>query len=135
MDKKASEIMGESVMAGVQLEAQEAIKGMVGGVVGSVLTGIDLKPASLPGDHTGIFYVAVGPNNVGFFSIKRGMFKNSLDQLLIQHPRSDLRAMEIESGVMPTAHFAFHDGTHYALMCPRISLGKLKKVRELLVTE
>ena len=95
--------MGESVMAGVALEAQEAIKGMVGGVIGSVLTGIDLKPASLPGDHTGIFYVAVGPNNVGFFSIK--------------------------------AHFAFQDGTHYALMCPRISLGKLKKVRELLVTD
>lgn len=135
MDKKASEIMGESVVAGVTLEAQEAIKGMVGGVVGSVLTGIDLKPASLPGDHTGIFYVAVGPENVGFFSIKRGMFKNSLDQLLVQHPRSDLRAMEIESGVMPTAHFAFQDGTHYALMCPRIHLGKLKKVRELLVTQ
>ena len=135
MDKKASEIMGESVIAGVTLEAQESIKGMVGGVIGDVLTGIDLKPASLPGDHTGIFYVAVGPDNVGFFSMKRGMFKPSLDRLLVQHPRSDLRAMEIKSGVMPAAHFVFQDGTHYILMCPRINLGKLKKVRELLVSQ
>jgi hypothetical protein len=135
MNEKASEIMGESVIAGVTLEAQESIKGMVGGVIGDVLTGIDLKPASLPGDHTGIFYVAVGPNNVGFFSMKRGMFKTSLDQLLVQHPRSDLQAMEIESGVMPAAHFVFQDGTHYVLVCPRIHLGKLKKVRELLVTQ
>ncbi|MDY7041432.1 MAG: hypothetical protein SVX38_11265 [Chloroflexota bacterium] len=134
MDKKASEIMGEPVIAGVTLEAQESIKGMVGGVIGDVLAGFDLKPASLPGDHAGIFYVAVGPNNVGFFSLKRGLFKTSLDQLLVQHLRSDLQAMEIESGVMPTAHFVFQDGKHYVLMCPRIHLGKLKKVRELLVT-
>jgi hypothetical protein len=135
MENKASEIMGESVLAGVTLEAQEAVKGMVGGVLGDVLTGIELKPASIPGDHTGIFYVAVGPNNIGFFSLKRGLFKTSLDKLLVQHPRSDLRAMEIESGVMPTAHFVFEDGTHYVLVTPRIHLGKLKKVRELLVPD
>jgi hypothetical protein len=107
----------------------------VGGVIGDILTGVDLKPASLPGDHTGIFYVAVGPNNVGFFSMKRGMFKTSLDQLLVQHPRSDLQAVEIEKGVMPAAHFVFRDGTHYVLMCPRIHLGKLKKVQELLAAQ
>ena len=135
MDKKASEIMGETVIAGVTLEAQEAIKSMVGGVVGGILTGVDLKPASLPGDHEGIHYVAVGPTKVGFFSIKRGLFKNSLDELLVQHSRSDLQAVEIKSGIMPAAHFVFRDGTHYALTCPRISLGKLKKVRDLLVTQ
>jgi len=135
MDKKASEIMGETVIAGVTLEAQEAIKSMVGGVVGGILTGVDLKPASLPGDHEGIHYVAVGPTKVGFFSIKRGLFKNSLDELLVQHSRSDLQAVEIKSGIMPAAHFVFRDGTHYALTCPRINLGKLKKVQELLVTQ
>ena len=31
MDKKASEIMGEAVIAGVRLEAPETIKDMVGG--------------------------------------------------------------------------------------------------------
>ena len=135
MNKKASEIMGESVIAGVTLEAQEAIKSMVGGVIGDVLTGVDLKPASLPGDHTGIFYVAVGPNNVGFFSMKRGMFKTSLDQLLVQHSRSDVQTVEIKSGIMPAVHFVFRDGTNYVLMCPRIHLGKLKKVQEMLAAQ
>jgi hypothetical protein len=135
MNKKASEIMGESVIAGVTLEAQEAVKSMVGGVVGGILTGVDVKPASLPGDHEGIHYVAVGPTKVGFFSIKRGLFKNSLDKLLVQHSRSDLQTVDIKSGIMPAAHFVFQDGTHYALTCARIHLGKLKKVQELLVTE
>jgi hypothetical protein len=135
MNKKASEIMGEPVVAGVALDAQEAIKGMVGGIVGGILTGVDLKPASLPGDHEGIHYVAVGSTKVGFFSVKRGLFKNSLDNLLVQHSRSDVQTVEIESGIMPAAHFVFRDGTHYVLMCPRIQLGKLKKVQELLVTQ
>ena len=135
MSKKASEIMGESVIAAVQLESQEAIKGMVGGIVGDILAGVDVKPASLPGDHEGIFYVAVGSTKVGFFSMKRGMFKTSVNELLIEHPRSAVQTVEIESGIMPTAHFVLTDGTHYALMCARINLGKLKKVRELFVTE
>ena len=139
MDKKASEIMGESVIAGVTLEAKKAVIKSVafglGGLVGEALANVAVKDASLPGDHEGIFYVAVGPINVGFFSIKRGLLKNSLDKLLVQHPRSDLQAMEIEKGVMPPAHFVFQDGTHYVLVCARINLGKLKKVRELLVTQ
>ena len=135
MNKKASEIMGESVIAGVTLEAQEAVKSMVGGVVGGILTGVDVKPASLPGDHEGIHYVAVGPTKVGFFSVKRGLFKNSIDTLLVQHSRSDVQTVDIKSGIMPAVHFVFQDGTHYVLTCPRIHLGKLKKVQELLVTQ
>ncbi len=140
MDKKASEIIGESVIVGVRLEAAELVKGaMVDGVLGwaagEILTGdVDLEPASVPGDHQGIHYVVVGPTNVGFFSMKQGFFKNSLDELLAQRPRSDVQTVEIESGLMPTAHFVFRDGTHYALKCAKINLGKLKKVQELLVT-
>lgn len=139
MDKQASEIMGEPVVAGVTLEAKKSfIKSVafsLGGLVGEGLANIAVKNASLPGDYEGIFYVAVGPANVGFFSIKRGVFKNSLGELLVQHPRTELQAMEIESGVMPATHFVFQDGTHYVLTCARINLGKLKKVRELLVTQ
>ena len=135
MNKKASELMGEAVIAGVTLEAQESIKSVVGGVVGEVLAGVDLKPASVPGDHKGIHYVAVGPTKVGFFSMKRGLFKPALDKLLVEHSRSDVQTVEIKSGIMPAAHFVFRDGTHYALTCPRINLGKLKKVQELLVTQ
>ena len=133
--KKASELMGEPVTAGVTLEAKESIKSMIGGVVGEILTGVDLKPASLPGDPTGIFYVAVGPNNVGFFSMKRGLFKPSLDKLLVQHSRSEVQTVEIKSGIMPAVHFVFRDGTNYVLMCPRINLGKLKKVQEMLAAQ
>jgi len=135
MNKKAGEILGESVIAAVTLEAQAAVKGVVGGIIGGMLTGFELKPASLPGDHEGVHYVAAGPTKLGFFSMKRGLFKPSLGELLVEHPRSEVKTLEIESGMMPTAHFVFQDGTHYALMCPRIHLGKLKKMRELLVTE
>ncbi|MDY7080118.1 MAG: hypothetical protein SXV54_24825 [Chloroflexota bacterium] len=147
MDKKASEIMGETVIAGVTLEAEGAVlksvasaglggvAGAVGRVVGEKLADVALKSASLPGDHEGIHYVAVGPTKVGFFSVKRGLFKNSLDELLVQHSRSDVQTVEIESGVMPTAHFVFRDGTHYVLKCARINLGKLKEAQELLVTQ
>jgi len=136
MNKKASELMGEPVIAGVTLEAKESIiAGIVGGVVGAALADVVLKPASVPGGHTGIHYVAVGPTKVGFFSMKRGLFKPSLDKLLVEHPRSEVRAVEIQGGLMPKAHFVFRDGTHYVLMCPRIHLGKLKRVRELLVTQ
>ena len=137
MDKQASEMMGESVAAGVQLDAQEVVQAAVGGGVlgalaGNVLAGVDVKEASLPGDHTGIFYMAVGVNKVGFFSIKRGLFKNSLDKMLVEFPRSEVKAVEIEKGFMPTAHIVFQDGTHYALMCAKINLKNLKKVQELL---
>lgn len=135
MAKKADEMLGESVVAEVQVEAQASVKDVVGEVIGGALTGFKAKPASLPGDHEGIFHVAVGPTKIGFFSMKRGLFKASLQELLVEHPRSDLKALEIEKGMMPTAHFVFEDGTHYALMCARINHGKLKKMRELLFPE
>lgn len=135
MNEKASEFLGESVIAGVRLEAKEATKSAVGGVIGGILTSADREPAALPGDHEGIHYLAVGPTKMGFFTIKRGLFRNSLGELLVQHSRSDLQAMEIKSGVMPAVHFIFRDGTHYVLICPRIQLGKLKKIREMLVPQ
>ena len=118
MDKQASEMLGEEVEAGVMLEAKGVIKravgsGVLGSLAGSILAGVDVKEASLPGDHTGLFYMAVGADKVGFFSIKRGVFKNSLDQLLAQYPRSEVKALEIEKGFMPTAHIVFQDGTNY----------------------
>ena len=137
MDKQAGEMLGEAVVAGVMLESQALVKGAVGGGVlghlaGNILAGVDVKEASLPGDHTGIFYVAAGSNNVGFFSVKRGIFKNSLAELLVKHPLSDIKVLEIEKGMMPTAHIVLQDGTHYALMCARANLKKLKKLQEAL---
>jgi len=136
MEKKASEIMGEPVIAGATLEARKSILKSVafglGGAVGEALADTAVKDPSLPGGHEGIHYVAVGSTRVGFFSMKRGLFKPSLDRLLVEHPRSEVQAVEIEGGLMPTVHFVFRDGTHYALACPRAYLRKLKKVRKLL---
>ena len=136
MNKKASEILGEPVLAGATLEAKRSIKRMIGsaigGALGEALAGIELKPAAVPGDHQGIHYVAVGPTKVGFFSMKPGLFKPSIDELLVQYPRSDLQTVEIKRGAMPAVHFVFRDGANYLLMCPRIHLGKLKKVQETL---
>ncbi len=136
MSKKADELMGEPVIAGATLEAKKSLLKSVafglGGLAGEALADKAIKEASLPGDHEGIHYVAVGPTKVGFFSMKRGLFKPSIDRLLVEHPRSEVQAVEIKSGVMPEAHFVFQDGTHYVLVCPRIHLGKLKKVREVL---
>jgi hypothetical protein len=137
MGKKVSELLGEREIAGATLEAKKSILKSVafglGGLVGEALADVAVQDASLPGGHEGIYYVAVGPTKVGFFSMKPGLFKPSLDRLLVEHPRSEVRAVEIEKGMMPTVHFVFQDGTHYVLKCPRAYLGKLKKVREVLV--
>lgn len=137
MHKKASGIMGQDVEAGVQLEAKELVKGAVGispvgSLTGAALAGNESKGASLPSDHKGIIYMAVGTNDVAFFSVKQGLFKNSLTQLLSQFPRSEVKAVKIEKGTMPTTHIVFQDGTHYALKCAKINVKKLKKVQELL---
>ncbi|KPL08045.1 hypothetical protein AMJ86_02155 [bacterium SM23_57] len=127
MDKKASELMGESVIAGVTLEAKKSIIKTVafglGGIGGEVLADIAVKPASTPGDHEGIHYAAVGSTKVGFFSMKRGLLKPSLDKLLVEHSRNDVQAVEIKKGVMPAVNFVFRDGTNYVLMCARINLN------------
>jgi len=126
--------MAQSIIAGVQLEAVASVKDVVGGVVGEALTGFDLKPTTTPGDHKGLHYVAVGPTKVGFFAMKRGLFRPSLGELLVEHARDDVEAVEIEGGMMPKAHFVFRDGTNYVLMCARINRGKLKKVQEALAS-
>ncbi len=137
MGKKASELLGESVIAGATLEAKKSILKSVafglGGLVGEALADVAVQDANLPGDHEGIYYVAVGPTKVAFFSMKRGLFKPSIDKLLVERPRSEVRVVEIEKGMMPTVHFVFQDGTHYVLKCPRAYLGKMKKVKEVLM--
>ncbi len=135
--KKASELLGEPVVAGVPLESRKAlIKNVafgLAGLIGEALADVAVKEATLPGDHEGLHYVAVGETKVGFFAMKPGLFKPSVDRLLVERPRSEVQAVEIEKGMMPTVHFVFQDGIHYVLKCPRAYLGKMKKVREALM--
>jgi hypothetical protein len=143
VDEKASELMGEAVIAGVQLEAPELIKrtiargavggGILGELASNLVSGTEVK-STLPGGHKGACYMAVGTEKVGFFTVKQGLFKNSPGELLVEHARSDVAGIEIEKGVMPTAHILLQDGTYYSLKCARVNLKSLKKVRELLST-
>ncbi|HID88477.1 MAG TPA: hypothetical protein EYP52_02015 [Anaerolineae bacterium] len=140
MDKnvrKASEVLGEPVVAGASLESGKSLLKSVAfglaGVVGKALVDVAVKNPSLPGDYEGLHYVAVGETKVGFFAMKPGLFRPSVGQLLVEHPRSAVRAVEIEKGLMPTVHFVFEDGTHYILKCPRAYLGKMKEVRQVLM--
>jgi hypothetical protein len=143
VDEKAGELMGEAVEAGVRLEAPELVKravarsavggGLIGELASHLVAGTEVK-STLPGDHKGACYMAVGPGKVGFFTIKQGVFKNSLGELLVEHPRSDVAGIEIEKGAMPTAHILLQDGTYYSLKCARAELKSLKKVQELLST-
>ena len=135
MDKRASELLGEEVLAGVTLEAGSSVSKMIGGAVGIAVAGVESLKAAVPGDHKGLHYVAVGPSKVGFFSLKRGLFKPSIDELLVDRPREEVAAVEIKKGAMRPAHFVFRDGTDYVLLCARINTKKLKKVKELLTGE
>jgi hypothetical protein len=144
VDKEASELMGEAVVAGVQLEAPELVKstiargalrgGLFGELAGSLVSAGKEVKSTLPGGHKGACYMAVGAEKVGFFTVKQGIFKNSPGELLVEHPRSDVACVEIEKGVMPTAHILLQDGTYYSLKCARANLNSLKKVQELLST-
>ena len=137
MEKIASELMGENVAIGVMLDSQAAVKkamgrGLLNQTLGKALAGVELKEATTPGGHKGSFYMAVGDNNVGFFTIKQGFFKSSPSELLVKHPRSEVKALEIEPGMMSTVHVVLEDGTHYVFLCAKMNQKNLGKVKDLL---
>ena len=135
MEKKASELLGQGVIAGVTLETGPSIRKLIGGGLGLAIAGVESVKAAVPGDHKGLHYVGGGPTKVGFFSLERGLFKPSINELLVERPREDVAAVEIKKGAMRPAHFVFKDGTDYVLLCGRINTKKLKKVKERLTAE
>ena len=137
MEKQASELLGEAVLASVTLDSQAAVRkafkrqGVIGKALGSALAGAELKEATAPGNHTGSCFMAVSQNKVGFYAVKQGLFKNSVGQALAEHPRGDVKAIEVEAGMMSTVHIVLQDGTHYVLLCAKFNQKALQKVKEL----
>lgn len=153
MEKQASELINEEVLAAVRLECPQLIRDMVssstseyegssgssgveqtiGGLAGSIFgrlaTGSSQKSSLSEG---GIYLVAVGPTKLAFFSIKHGLVKSYISKLLAEFPRSDLKTLEIKKGYMSKVLFEFTDGTSLALMCSRIMRGKLNKMEQIL---
>jgi hypothetical protein len=135
MDKVASEIMQEPVLVEVTVSSRgEAAKmvareGLVGSLVAGSMTGKQGQ-ATTPGGVQGVMFLALGPTKLAFFTLKRGFFKNSAGQLIVEHPRADVTALDIEGGFPPNFSIKFADGTHYALEVGKMFLKHVKKIKE-----
>jgi len=93
MEKKASELTGGRVIAGVTLETGASVHKLIGGGLGLAIAAVESVKAAVPGDHKGLHYVGGGPTKVGFFSLERGLFKPSINELLVERPREDVAAV------------------------------------------
>jgi hypothetical protein len=139
MEKAASELMGEPVLQGATIASRGHISklalGGIGGAVGAVVVGAIAsarKQPSVPGNHKGFIYLAIGPTKLALFAVKQGWLSNSIDKLLAEHLRSDVAAMEVKGGMIPSINILLADGTDYSLECALMFLGKAKKVKEIL---
>jgi hypothetical protein len=145
MDKVAAHMLGEQVVVGATIATKGTLSKMAvsagafqaGGVIGSLAgsaigaaLGSNAKAPTTPGNYKGLAYIAVTPTQVAFFSVKRGLLKNSIKELLAQHPRGDLAGMEVGGGIIPSVTVAFNDGTIYAMEVAKIQKGKADKVKQ-----
>ena len=153
METQAGELMKEEVLAAVFLECPQLIRdamsgsvteyydssggagtersigGLAGGLFGRLATGSAQKSSLGAG---GAYYVAVGPTKLAFFSIKVGWVRRSINTLLAEYRRSDLKGLEIKNGYMSRATFLFADDTSLILMCARLMRSRLMKLEQVL---
>lgn len=153
MEKRASELIKEEVLASVRLECPQLIRDMIsgstseydgspdssgveqsiGGIAGKIFgylaTGSSQK-SSL--GASGVYFIAVGPTKIAFCSIKQGLVRSRVSELLAEFTRSDLRTLVVKKGYMSKVRFVFTDGTSLELMCSRMMRGKLNKVEQIL---
>lgn len=145
MEKAAAQLLGEPVVIGATIATKGTLSkmavtagafqagGVIGGLAGSAIgaaLGNNAKAPTTPGNYKGLAFIAVTPTNVAFFSVKRGLLKNSIKELLVQHPRADLAGMEVGGGLIPSVTVAFNDGTIYALEVAKLQKGKADKVKQ-----
>ncbi len=142
MDKAATQLLGEPVTAGAVVQTagtggatamsagSAALGGALGRVAGDALAGKLGKPGSLPDNYKGLVYIAATDTRIALFSVKRGLLKNSVKELLVTHPRSDLAVLEIGGGALVSGvTLSFTDGTSYALEVARALKGKAQKFK------
>ena len=153
MEKQASEFIKEEVLASVRLECpqlirdmissstpdydsssgssgvEQSIGGLAGRIFGSLATGSSQKSSLGAG---GVYFVVVGPTKLAFFSIKQGLVKSYISEMLVEFPRSDLKNLEVKKGYMSKVRFVFNDGTSLELMCSRMMRNRLSKMEQVL---
>lgn len=135
----AREVLGEEMLAGCMAAPKGwtrklAVGTAVAGVAGAAVATRLGKRTDLPGGHKGLLYLAVSPTQVAFLEIKRGIFCNSLGQLLEKVSRNEIRACEFTPRLLRPGQLTvgFADGTSYQLEVPMFRKGAAKKVRALL---
>lgn len=142
MEKVAAQMLGEPVFAGAVMQTagtggatmmgagSGAVGGALGQMAGQALAGKLGKPGTLPGSYKGLVYVAATDTRIAVFSVKRGLLKNSVKELLVTHPRAELAALEIGGGALVSGvTLSLTDGTTYALEVARALKGKAQKFK------
>lgn len=147
-EQAAGEALGEEVLAGSPVMPKgfgvavgiAAAGPVVGGAAGVVAAGKILEKRgtpTTPGGHQGWMYVAVGPTQVAFFEMKRGLFRSSLGKTLAQIPRTSVAKCDFQPARLGGSPFQIEleDGTVYPFEVARVHRGQGDKVHALLRTE
>jgi hypothetical protein len=138
MENAAASLMGEPVVAGAVVLTKGTTSRMAlsgGGMVGGLIAGAvsaARKPPSTPGNHRGHVYVAVGATKVAFFSVKQGLLKQSIQGLLVEHPRADVTAFDVGGALVTSILVVLKDGTNYELECGAMLRGRAHKLKQAL---
>lgn len=138
MENAAASLMGEPVVAGAVVLTKGTTSRMAlggGGLVGGLVAGamdVVRKPPSTPGNHRGHVYVAVGATKVAFFSVKQGLLKQSIQSLLVEHPRADVAAFDVGGALVTSILIVLKDGTTYQLECGAMLRGRANTLKRAL---
>jgi len=143
MDEQAAAKLGEQVDAGAIISTagtgksmmRSGISGAIGGVAGSVATdALTAGSGNASGilGHAGLMYMAVGPTKVGFFTLKQGLLKSSVGDVLGVLRRDAVASMTIGGGALTSAMMlALTDGTTIALEVARTQKGRAERIAAL----
>ena len=87
------------------------------------------RPDTPGGFKGGYMVLALGATKVGFFSMKRGLLKNTAGELIEELPREAITGFELGGGTLTSPlKVTLDDGTVWDLEVPRAQKGKTEKI-------
>ena len=132
MEEIGEEILAACAVipAGLILDTGISAAGAIGGGAGIVGAAERVaerqKDRVTPGGHNGDIYAAVGPTQLAFFEMKRGLLRKSVGKLLEKTPRKDVASCTFEPSKMGASNLTVElsDGTVFALQVARVNRSK-----------
>jgi hypothetical protein len=132
VDEIGEEILAACAVipAGLALDTGIQAAGSVGGGAGIVGAADRVaerrKDRVTPGGHNGDIYAAVGPTQLAFFEMKRGLLRKSVGKLLEKTSRTDVAACSFEPSKMGASNLSVElsDGTVFALQVARVNRSR-----------